>query len=466
MTLHGSRLAPQAPVGERDSDGRELGEGWSRIEGAALLGLPLTLGLFFFLNDRVALLAGLAAAGLASMAPRIGLLAALATLPLIALTRPIGSFAFASSELLVLASAVGSAARSLAPRSSPVSRPRFTATPLDRPTAWLLVSALLSLLVSEYLRLSLRELRTLVLEPILAYYLLVAWFPGRLASWPVGAFLAGAVAIAGAGLAGALVGWGLSEAEGVRRVQALYSSPNHFGLLLGRALPWLLALGWLLPAWRPPAMLGAGVVGAALVGTFSIGAWIGSGAAILVLAWMLGGRRLLVVTAGLLIGTGGVALALLRVDRVWSHLDPEQGTTFFRLRLWESALAMVRDHPLFGIGLDNFLYLYQQRYIDPSALAEANLSHPHNLILHFWLQLGLLGLLAALWLLARMFSLGLSRLRTSADRIGRALAAGAVASLVDFVVHGLVDNSYFLPDLALIFWLTAAVLATNQERVT
>ena len=434
------------------------------MEWTALLGLPLTLGLFFFVPGTIALLAGLAAAGLAAVAPRIGLLAAVATLPLIALTRPIGSLAFSSSELLVLASAVGSLGRSMVPRSWLISRPRFRATSFDRPTALLLASALLSLLVSEYLRLSLRELRTLVLEPVLAYHLLVAWFPGRLAIWPVSALLAGAVAIACTGLVGALVGWGLSEAEGVRRIQALYSSPNHFGLLLGRTLPWLLALGWLLPARRLAAMLGATVVGAALVGTFSIGAWLGSGAAVLMLAWMLGGRRLLAVTSGLLVGLGAMALALLRVDRVWSHLNPEQGTTFFRLRLWDSALAMVRDHPILGIGLDNFLYLYQQRYIDPSALAEANLSHPHNLILHFWLQLGLLGLVAALWLLARMFSSGLGIFRASEDSVRRALAAGAVASLVDFVVHGLVDNSYFLPDLALIFWLTAAVLTTNQPR--
>ena len=88
------------------------------------------------------------------------------------------------------------------------------------------------------------------------------------------------------------------------------------------------------------------------------------------------------------------ALAL-RVERFRSLLAPE-GTAVLRLRLWQSALEMVRDHPLWGIGLDQFLYLYPT-YMHPDAWREPNLSHPHNLLLDFWLRLGLLGLVALAW---------------------------------------------------------------------
>ena len=46
----------------------------------------------------------------------------------------------------------------------------------------------------------------------------------------------------------------------------------------------------------------------------------------------------------------------------------------------------------------------------------------------------------------------------------RALAVGALGSMTDFVAHGLVDNSYFLPDMAVIFWLTVAVAAVLNRR--
>ena len=60
---------------------------------------------------------------------------------------------------------------------------------------------------------------------------------------------------------------------------------------------------------------------------------------------------------------------------------------------------MIRDHPLFGVGLDNFLYAYRGRYILDAAWQEPNLNHPHNIILDFATRLGLLGLLAGGWMI-------------------------------------------------------------------
>ncbi|HEV7217074.1 MAG TPA: hypothetical protein VGP33_18350, partial [Chloroflexota bacterium] len=40
----------------------------------------------------------------------------------------------------------------------------------------------------------------------------------------------------------------------------------------------------------------------------------------------------------------------------------------------------------------------------------------------------------------------------------RALALGVTASLVVALLHGLVDNSYFLADLAVLFWLALGSL--------
>ena len=427
-------------------------------ERLAAVGLLLGLAGFFIAPGPAAAAGSALAVAAALTAPPLGLLAALATLPLDLETRALGPLAVSSSELMILAAALASGLRWLfrAPFSL---RP----TAFDRPIALFLVSALLSLLVTGYLRLSLRELRTLILEPVLAFYLLLAWFPGRAIRWPLTAFLAGAVGVALAGLLGWPSGWGVSQAEGVRRLQATYPSPNHLGLLLGRALPWLVALAWFGGSWRRSAVIGALIVAAALLATYSLGGWLGTFAALLTLAWALGRGRLLAAATGLGVIVGLAGLAVFRTERLWQHLEPGRGTTFFRLQLWQSALAMVRDHPLLGVGLDNFLYLYQQRYILPGARAEANLSHPHNLVLHFWLQLGLPGLVAALWLLAAAFALARRLFYTSCDRLTRALAIGAAASLVDFVVHGLIDNSYFLLDLAIVFWLTLALLESGRR---
>jgi O-antigen ligase len=399
-----------------------------------------------------AVLGLLLAGGVALASPRYGLLGALAALPLHGMTRSVGPLALSASETLLVMATLGTLVCWIPPirRRPPGLRP----TAFDRPIMLFLASALLSLLVTEYPRLSLRELRTLILEPIVAYYLLVAWFPAREVARPIGAFVAGAAGVALAGLVGSAFGWGLTQAEGVVRLQATYDSANHLALLLGRALPWLGAFAWLGGRWRGAALAGSGMVALALAATLSRGAWIGTAAAVVVLAVGLGRRRVAPWAAGGAALLGAAALLLFR----------GRETTFFRVQLWQSSLAMLRDHPVLGVGLDNFLYLYQQRYILPGALAEANLSHPHNLVLHFWLQLGLPGLVAAGWLVGRALVLARQMARRG-DRFWRAVAVGAAASLTNFIVHGLIDNSYFLPDLAVVFWLTLAALeAGRRER--
>jgi O-antigen ligase len=330
----------------------------------------------------------------------------------------------------------------------------------DGPIILFLTAALLSLLATEYLRLSLRELRTLIVEPVLFWYLCRAVLrsPGE-AGWLVVA-LVGATAVAAVvGLAQLVVGGAVTDVQGVRRVLGTYTSPNHFALLLGRVLPFAIAGGWLLSRWRPWAIAAGALCAGALLATFSVGGWLGTGLAVLVVVGLVGGRRALL---GLVLA-GAVAAAVLLfaapVERLAGRLDPRQGTSFVRVQLWQAAIELIAQSPLLGIGLDNFLYRYPS-LMPPDTAFEPNLSHPHNLLLQFWLQLGLPGLVALGWLLWRFVRLAWPRAQAAIGLpLDRALAVGALGSMTDFVAHGLVDNSYFLADMAIVFWLTLAVAA-------
>jgi O-antigen ligase len=133
------------------------------------------------------------------------------------------------------------------------------------------------------------------------------------------------------------------------------------------------------------------------------------------------------------------------------------------LPLVESAGVRHRGvHPLLGIGLDNFAYLYQQVYLREGAAAEPNLSHPHNWLLHVWLEQGLLGLVAFGWLLVRFGRHARAALSRTATRW---LVAGAGGAMADLLIHGFIDNSYFLVDLAFVFWLSLAMVAVVRANV-
>jgi O-antigen ligase len=168
------------------------------------------------------------------------------------------------------------------------------------------------------------------------------------------------------------------------------------------------------------------------------------------------------------VALGGVLAA--RPERVVGHLDlAADSTSGVRVLLWRSALEMLRDHPLFGVGLDNFVHRYNPDrggdYMSPQAWREPDLSHPHNLLLDWWLSLGVLGALLFARLLVVAARIGRAAwAATGRDRLGRALAVGLIGSLVATLIHGAIDNSFFLPDLAVLWWASYALLAMLADE--
>ena len=340
-------------------------------------------------------------------------------------------------------------------------RATWPSTAYDLPLALLLAAALASLLVTQYPLLSVRELRAVIFEPVAFFWLLHVLRGSARAA--LSGFLLSATLTAIAAIAQGPFGIGGTQVEGVLRVQAWYPSANHLALMLGRAWAFLLAAAI---GWRRSASLAAIVVGLGLLLTFSTGGWLGALAASLVvlacsdrarLAWRVG--------AGSAVALGAVS-GLAVVGVLPERLNPLRQTGGFRLDLWQSSLDMVRDYPLLGIGLDNFAYLYPRSYLREGAVAEPNLSHPHNWVFDFWLSLGFLGLIAFVWLLVR-FVQEARRALDDSDLRQRWYVAGACGAVADMLVHGAIDNSYFLVDLAFLFWLslTLANVSDAEHRL-
>jgi O-antigen ligase len=422
---------------------------------AAAMGL-LLIGYALLPSAALALLAAVGFAALACRSPQLGLAAVVATLPTYLYPREMAGLALSLPETALLLTTVATIVRAIV-RRDVVPR----GSPFDPWVALLLASALLSLLPTEYLKLSLRSLRTLILEPVLFFYLTLMLVPSLAALRPlVWSLLGSASVVSAIAIAQVLGNIHTVEVEGARRALGTYFSPNHLGLFLGRAFPFALALSLWVPRWRPWALLIAALIALAIGATFSAGAWLGAAASLLVLAAFWGPRALVAtaLSGGALAAVGMLTFAALGIERVTGQFSRTGETANFRRQIWTSALAMVRDHPLLGIGLDNFLYRYQLEYILPAAWQEPNISHPHNWALQFWLELGVPGLVAAVGLLGSFFWLALRRLRRAPSGENRALVAGAVASMGGLLVHGSLDNSYFLVDLAILFWLHLAVI--------
>lgn len=336
--------------------------------------------------------------------------------------------------------------------------------------------SLLTLADPSFAKDSARAYRWVIVEPILFYFLLTDVIKSKRGLWRIADFfVAAATGVALLGLWQYATGTNLLEVEGVKRVQSVYLHPDNLALYLGRVVPFVVCLALFLP--KGGRKLVYALAALPLLATFSLtysrGAWAGMFVAVLVVvvlgvAWGKGSPRVSVRARWLAAGGGAALLVVVAV--VIIKIAPTLPTRIFgtgsastRIEIWKSALAMLRDHPVFGVGIDQFLNQFQARYITKSLANESYTSHPHNLILDYWLSLGIMGVIILVWLLWRYFreALNLVRrvsLRAGSDPVRRALALGLLASMVDFLVHGMVDNSYFLADLSMIFWLSCGLL--------
>ena len=125
-----------------------------------------------------------------------------------------------------------------------------------------------------------------------------------------------------------------------------------------------------------------------------------------------------------------------------------------RVRLWQTALRIWRDHPLFGAGLGSFKTQFPIYKVPGVYMATG---HPHNDLLNILVHSGLLGLAAFAFIWFRFFrEMRFAWIRLPAADERRPLALAGIIVAVAFFVGGL--GQCFLTDeeVGTLFWFVAA----------
>jgi O-antigen ligase len=165
------------------------------------------------------------------------------------------------------------------------------------------------------------------------------------------------------------------------------------------------------------------------------------------------------IAAAVLIAGLGVGLSMSSVIQGRIHMltDLQRDASLVeRYGIWESALNMVRDHPVLGVGAKCFV-VNSERYHVPNGQRQA-----HNQLMNVAAETGMVGLICFLpWVV--YYAVYLFRLRqVRAGTLARALWLSAIGSYVTVVFHGMVDAS-FGSELALLFMLIAGCLIVAQN---
>jgi putative inorganic carbon (HCO3(-)) transporter len=435
--------------------------GLSLISASAVL---LLIGAGYLAPGAVLLGAiGFGTGVLAAIRPAAALIAIPATIGLVYAPIRHAGLQFSPAEILILASAAGIMLREaillLVGRGRPLGGRlqliRHEATRGFAPAALVLVVAgivsLFTLADPTHRSESLRLFRWVIVEPVL-YALLARYYLRSAVDRKIaGVFFVGAAAaISLYGLTMLGMGAGLGV-EGVTRISSTYPHPNALALYLERPVVFAFALAITAPRSSSLRWLALTMVSMlALILTFSRGALLGVGIAAVLVSTLSRRRQrakgLMVIGAAL-----GVVLTSVAAPRMLSLFGGGSGS--LRVAIWDSAVAMIRDHPIFGVGLDQFLYQYAPRYVAPEAWPERFTSHPHDLVLDLWLSLGIIGFAAA-----GLYMVSFIRMTRQIVSHDRSFGLAAIGGIMVGGIHGLIDNGYFLPDLALTFWFLTVTL--------
>ncbi|CAN5643375.1 hypothetical protein BH23CHL2_BH23CHL2_19500 [soil metagenome] len=397
----------------------------------------------------------------------LGLLAA--TLPLFHQPIRLGSSVLAPSELLLAASAAGTLVHlaSIAPPdiAQQTGRLGTRRDGIRRLTVPYGVAAIAGLTTVAFIGLALllrvddasarsaglREWRWSLIEPLIFVGLLL-WHvtTPRRRNYIVGSFVAGGLAVAIWGLADVAAGGGVSV-SGVVRADGPFPHPNAFALYLLRPFLVGTALLIVIRSRNPLLWTFCGIGAVALVATFSrsaaLGLLVGS---LLLLPWVTRRVRLIGAAAAAALSLGLVAIA---GDRAIGGSGAD--SLALRVDIWRSGLAMIRDNPVAGYGPDQFLYVYSPRYIDPVAWAERFTAHGHNLLIDAWVRTGIIGAVVVIFAVIFIARAATRMLDTSSRPRSDPVEIAAIVTLVAAAAQGMVDNGYFVHDLAMSAWLLA-----------
>ena len=252
--------------------------------------------------------------------------------------------------------------------------------------------------------------------------------------------------------------------------------PNLFGGFTVVAI--FMCLGLFLGCERGPEglsrrlLLGGamGIMVAALLMSKSRGAWIGfaCGAGTVMLmnvGWII--RRIWALAAGAVVMAALLYFAL--PDWVGERLTSGAAVRS-RLVIWDGALAMVGDSPLFGKGIGLFrVYFPEYRNNDYWLKGvDQNVGHAHNEFLEVMSEMGILGLGAFLGILALFFVQIKRFVETSQDRKATLLVVSLSAGMIGTLAHSLVSVGMRFTSTGTFFYLSMglamALLSVRFDR--
>jgi O-antigen ligase len=222
-----------------------------------------------------------------------------------------------------------------------------------------------------------------------------------------------------------------------------------------------------------PNWLLAGLLFSCLVMTFNRGTWVGVllGVVFLMFLGRLSWKKIMIA---ILLGIG---LVILVSTHFFAQFDVEHKINILieisrssgsaRLVRWLSAVNVMTDQPLLGVGYNNYAYLYGKYSIEQGVIP--TYGSPHNMYVDIITGTGFIGLAVFIFFLVRLWKLHAENLRATKDPELKNTVLGLFLVLTFFLGASGFDSFLFKPHhtsfvIFLLWALSSSIWRINREQ--
>jgi len=197
--------------------------------------------------------------------------------------------------------------------------------------------------------------------------------------------------------------------------------------------------------------------------TYSRNALLGFGLGAIVLV--------IIYSYKLIYALGGFGIIILFIPSVFERIKSvtNMSGNVIRIKLWKTALMMIKEHPILGVGNGNYVTRYNEyifKYKELRYYSYRNFP-AHNSYLKVQSELGIIGIVSFLGVIVT----ALLRIRkfytATEDKFHKPFYMGVMASMCAFLFMNISDNLFFVPKATTYFWflLATAEALLNQGKV-
>lgn len=249
------------------------------------------------------------------------------------------------------------------------------------------------------------------------------------------------------------------------RIYASFATPNAFGCYLSVIIPFVITAFSKKITFKFSRFLYVGLLillFVCLVLTVSRGAWLAFlGSALFLSIWIhiLGVIFLSLGIMMVIIQPFCPSLVKARIVDFFIFTDT---SSIDRKFIWQAGWKMFISNPLVGVGLGTFMFNFK-KFI--AADYQYTAAYAHNCYLQIASEMGLIGLLAFLFILGLFFYHGIKILNSGERNFYWYTLLASLAAIIGYCVQMGVDTTLYSLDLGMLFWLVLGIGAAAMKNV-